>query len=449
MHNRLLVFSDLHLAPPGPLNNFHSGPALAECLRDRCQPDTLLVLNGDIFDFLQLGERPKQFVLADTPRVIQETLSSIASTQWGQAVFNALADHVRAGGHCLLIPGNHDPELAHPEALPLLRQALALSPDDERLSIRIESEPLQLQVHRWQVVIGHGHRGDGWNDIDSAQVRQAASSGHESLTFPPGSLLVLETINALKQQVDKATGAPKYAFIDLLKPEGLMMFALLLWVDPVLTLAHLPGFGVNGARTIERVLRRKLQSGPVLSGSQPQRSSDWAEELADQLVSVLSEDERKSPDMTLRLVEEWLQGRRGPSRRGLLGPGTGEEHFGRLFHAQSRDFFHLRQLSGADQRVVQAHLPEGSGPRILICGHTHAARRLQVGEERLYLNTGTWTDLMGFPELSTVQALRKWKERLLRNEVPRLRRQSYAEVTPEGGELRWWTPDPVAQVYST
>jgi len=35
----------------------------------------------------------------------------------------APGDFVVRGGHCVVLPGNHDPELYHPEAGPLLRSA--------------------------------------------------------------------------------------------------------------------------------------------------------------------------------------------------------------------------------------------------------------------------------------------------------------------------------------
>lgn len=443
MTDHLLVFSDLHLAPPGLLNNFHSGPELAACLRARCRPGTLLVLNGDVFDFLQMEERPSRLVLADIPSLLASALARMRADERGREVLEALGNHLRAGGRCLLIPGNHDPELAHPEAVPLLRVALGLPPEDERLMLQVDSEPLVVQVGRWQVVIGHGHRGDGWNDIEPARVRGAALSGEAFLDFPPGSRLVLETINALKRERAPGSGVQRYAFIDLLKPEGFLMFVLLLWVAPRLTLAHLPGFGSHGAQAIGRSLRIRLRRGPFLGDARVEQPEGWADVLAGQIASVLTEDERGSPEMTLRGLEDWLAERAMPQPGMLSTPAAGGSFLGRLIHKLTHGFFDLRHLGDIDRQVVQAHLPEGAGPRILICGHTHAARQYALSDDRLYLNTGTWTDLMRFPTGPGDRDLMDWRERLLRNEVPRLQRLTYAEVTPEGGVLQWWRPDPV------
>lgn len=159
---------------------------------------------------------------------------------------------------------------------------------------------------------------------------------------------------------------------------------------------------------------------------------------------MLTEDERRSADMTLRSLENWLEERAMPQPGMLSAAPAGGSYLGRLIHKLTHHFFDLQHLSDADRQVVQAHLPEGAGPRILICGHTHAARQHALPEDRLYLNTGTWTDLMRFPTSPEDRGLMDWRERLLRNEVPRLQRLTYAEVTPEGGALRWWRPDPVA-----
>jgi hypothetical protein len=37
---RVVVLSDLHLAIPGPLNNFHTGDTLASFLAEQVRPDT-------------------------------------------------------------------------------------------------------------------------------------------------------------------------------------------------------------------------------------------------------------------------------------------------------------------------------------------------------------------------------------------------------------------------
>lgn len=444
--DRLLVFSDLHMAPPGPLNNFHAGLKLADCLSAQCRPDTLLVLNGDIFDFLQVEQHPRRLAPADLPPLIQGLLAQVAETPWGREVFEALREHIIAGGRCLYLPGNHDPEMAHPVAEELLRRTLRLYPDDERLSIHARSEPLSVTVGRWQVLIGHGHRGDGWNNVDVEQVRRAAAEGVDSPSLPPGSLLVLDTLNTLKRERDPLTGAP-FSFIDLLKPESLTMLALLLWVAPRVTIRHLPGFTGNQAQALIRKIRHRLEDGRYLGPSSPKspgRSSDMLDSLADGLVDTLSESEREGDLELLEMeLENFLEGRGSTSAGMLSARGRGYDWFGRFVHERTRRFFDLSHQDEVDQAIARAHLPEGSGPRIVICGHTHAARFRPLPGERLYLNTGTWTDLMHFSELFNLEDFQASRARFLRDEVPRLQRLCYAEVTHEGGKLEWFEPDPL------
>lgn len=445
MTERLLIFSDLHLAPSGPLNNFHAGMELVACLRTNCHSNTLLVFNGDTFDFLQADERRPQLVLADAPRLVEEMLSKLAATSWGKEVLEVLGGHVRSGGSFILIPGNHDPEMAHPAAVPALRKALGLEEKDyERLSIYTDSVPLSRTIGRWQVLIGHGHRGDGWNNIDASQVRQAVIEGRNVLDFPPGSHLVLKTLNDFKGVHDETTGAQKYAFIDLLKPETPLMLALLLWVAPVPTTQHLPRTVVNGLNQLIRKIMHRLHDGQYLGPGTSGGSEEWLDEFADQFVSVLTPSERKGDPAVISMrLKNWFE-ERGTTRPGMLSGNTAGNWFGRMVREQTRHFFDTGYLEKIDQRIVQTLLSEGVESRIVIAGHTHAARSHSLPGERLYLNTGTWTDLMQFPTNIEDEDLWTWRRLLLNNQVPRLKRLTYAEVTPEGGALRWWCPDPAS-----
>jgi hypothetical protein len=57
---------------------------------------------------------------------------------------------------------------------------------------------------------------------------------------------------------------------------------------------------------------------------------------------------------------------------------------------------------------------------------------------RTYLDTGTWMDLMKLPPMSDHAAVEAWIDDLDAGRVERLRRRTYAEVTPEGALLRTW-----------
>jgi len=106
--------------------------------------------------------------------------------------------------------------------------------------------------------------------------------------------------------------------------------------------------------------------------------------------------------------------------------------------SEDGSFFDKAGLNGTDRAVIREYLPEGCGPRVVICGHTHAAREHHFDGERVYLNTGTWIDLMKPPPLGSDEAAQSWIDALETARFPSFRRPTYAEVTAEGAFLREW-----------
>ena len=64
--------------------------------------------------------------------------------------------------------------------------------------------------------------------------------------------------------------------------------------------------------------------------------------------------------------------------------------------------------------------------------------RIDLGDGRVYLNTGTWMDLMKLPPLGDDAAAEAWIDQLEAGDVERVRRRTYAEVTEEGARLETW-----------
>ena len=236
MTQRVIVISDLHIAAPGLLNNFHAGTALAKFCAMIARPNTTLVLAGDIFDFLQVEDRSAVFDNAIMPALICGTLDAVASESWGQAFFAALGDLIRRGGRCVVLPGNHDPELVHPIFKEQLCARIGLPVGLTSLDIHTRG-PWYTRLGEREVVVGHGHRIDSWNNIDPAMM-DAVLNG-EPLQLPPGSRLVTQVLNAFKNACD-ATGLPRFPFVDLLKPEVPAVPLLLLYLDRKLAMQHLP-----------------------------------------------------------------------------------------------------------------------------------------------------------------------------------------------------------------
>lgn len=454
MTSRLVVLSDLHIAPSGPLASFHSGAALAQLLHANARADTTLVLAGDVFDFLQI-DRPATLDMPRAPELFQRLLADLAADPERGGILQGLAAVLRAGAPCILLPGNHDPELHHPRTREVLLGALGL-PDDAPLTLHRDDAPWPTAIGGLEVLVGHGHRADPWNDIDPSAVRRALETGASDVALPPGSRLVTQVQNVFKRAVDAATGRPRFPFIDLLKPE-LPAVPLLLWyLDPGLAKEHLSAAFGLGVRTILRPFARWVQSGPVLGGAgQPGAAASpmaavqtdaaaMAAAMADALGAELSPSDRAAPTATIRSAELWLEGH-GPGADGTLAMHGGLRRMAAraaLRHLSGDgSFFNKEHLSSEDRAVVEEYLPPGGAPRVAIFGHTHAARHKVLDTARQYINTGTWMDLMEMPAMSDSPAVEAWIDELEAGRVARRRRLTYAEVTTDGAFLREHTQD--------
>ncbi|UQA61081.1 metallophosphoesterase [Polyangium aurulentum] len=436
MSTRLLVLSDLHIAPPGDLAAFKSGPMLAAFLREQARADTTLVLAGDIFDLLHVRDHPGVLDMPGAPDLLRRTFQAIAEEPWGRDIFQSLAALLEAGGRCILLPGNHDPELFHPNARAILLDALGLA-NHSGLVFHTDDVPLRLQVGPHPVLIGHGHRVDAWNDIDPSAVRRAIAMGARDVALPPGSRLVHEVLRPFKLAKDAHTGRPRFPFVDLLKPELPAVPLLLLYLDPAMCGSLLDrAFGVVRARLTRRFARR-LRLGPVLGSTaaiEPPENLD--EVLADALAQEISERDRRAPEATMHRLEAWLDGTPPPREGTLVTHSLWRAPLRAALRLLSQDgsFFNEHVTSADDEALIAQHLTPEAAPCVGIFGHTHAARHIER-DGWAYINTGTWMGLMKLPQLDDEEETRAWIDALEAGQVPREERLTYAEVTDRGAAL--------------
>lgn len=442
---RIAMLSDLHLAPPGPLVSFHAGEALASLLsrlRSDHAADTL-VLAGDVFDFLAVPGASGVMHPAEVPSFVDKVFRDLRETDWGKSVFNAIGALGRAGTQISILPGNHDPELAHPEVLALLRAHCGLAVDDRRLVVELGPGPWRTMAGQLEVVIGHGHRGDPWNDIDPAQVLHHATTNPPlPLQLPLGSQLVVGAMRAFRE---------RYAFVDALKPEPAVSL-LLLYLDAALARAHLFDTGLLKVRAVMAGLQRRLTGGPTLAGSRapgvqgsltPTTASvqitpgNASDDVAATLFESLSSDERN--EETFAAIDALLRGHSEAPAAGTLAPHRGPLRY--LLRAAIRalgsngTFFDQTQLDAADLAIVDEHLPPGVGPRVVLAGHTHAARHVTLDAQRTYLNTGTWTDLIPWRPLLNDGEARAFLDDLEHGKVTARPRLTWSLVDERGAQL--------------
>ena len=189
-----------------------------------------LVINGDIVDFLaeenppdpaaDLTASPQFDAFTQEPEEALKKFKRIVERN--QLVFSALQKFCEDGHRLTMLLGNHDLELA----TPIVRKALldAVTKGKPALVEFIYDGQAYQIGDLW---IDHGNRNDGWNLIshDSLRRYRSARSRGEMRSFqpPPGSHLVVDVMNSLKQ---------RYRFLDLLKPENEAVLPILVALEP-------------------------------------------------------------------------------------------------------------------------------------------------------------------------------------------------------------------------
>lgn len=454
--SRLIVLSDLHLPPVQRLGNFSAGDALAGFLQaeaDRQAQDgavkSTLVLAGDTVDFLLLPERPAALPWGMVPDLVDQALTRLeeAHPGWMPGVFAALKKFTSHGGELVLLPGNHDPEWLHPDTTGLLARRTG------PVTIHRAPEAWQRTCGTWKVTVAHGDAWDALNLVPTRQYQDDMRNARES-ALPAGSRLVLKVFNPLKQAL-LPDGRKRFAFLDALKPEMPAVLLALLYLDAPLVLRHLPAAGgIWGKAALVRKLRALLRGGYVLEGTRgAEPGTGLEEQLMEDLVQAVHAglaatggNLRAAPsaDVQIDQFERWLEeGAAETNTRTLRAAHNG---VGRAllraamsrFSANSGGFFNHEALNPEEQAAMQAHLPPrqpSDPPCVFIAGHTHAARRVAMhgDEQNLYLNAGTWTDLVEFPGVTSGPEAEAFMDHLEAGTYPLRQRRTWVEVTPVQG----------------
>ncbi|HOX24270.1 MAG TPA: hypothetical protein PLL30_00775 [Candidatus Krumholzibacteria bacterium] len=288
---RILLASDLHLGPGHPgadgvydhSENFFAGEAFSNWLRRFAQeapgaPGTLLVLDGDTFDFVRLGLAPRDRdydawsrrlaslgVALDADALRRAVDGSDRRYGLGSEEFKAvwkldrvldghpeflaaLREWVGAGGRLLVLKGNHDLEMHWPRVRHALRQRICdgLSDPDEAAR-RIAFVDDRIIVANLMIEHGHEHE-------PMTAVRGPAVLGRDrpQLRYPLGSFLNRYLINALERI---------NPFLDNLKPVDEALLAILRR-RPV----HVVKLYVRGWKFVKRALAmRRFGDGPTWS----------------------------------------------------------------------------------------------------------------------------------------------------------------------------------------
>jgi UDP-2,3-diacylglucosamine pyrophosphatase LpxH len=364
---RRIVVSDLHLGGGDRLDDFTDDEALVAFLDHYVggNEPTDLILAGDTIELLQI-RLPN---VADDDYSQQATVARLEVVLAAHAtVFAALARFVAdPRQQVTFLIGNHDFELHYPAAKARIAAALGLAPNDQRLRFGVS-------YCGGGVYIVHGNQFDNWN-------RFVFFDGiSEPFEVVRGTQLVKEVINDLED--DPLPFAP---LIDNVKPSSALFWYLM--ALPRLRIAPARRFLARGVTGFIQVIAWPTPHQMPISSTGP---GGW---LSAAPLRVL-----------WRLVARFRRGRvarhREVARQVGVVAGAVEPPAEVLDQVQieaarqterERRAFNNR-FTREMQRLAQQ--PEHRDQTLFVCGHTHLARVDQLGNGQVYINTGTWTEII-------------------------------------------------------
>jgi UDP-2,3-diacylglucosamine pyrophosphatase LpxH len=411
-HDVLHAISDIHMGGVEGFQILKETQRLAGFIRrlstERPGERLALVLNGDIVD--TLAEDIGGYVATGNAVAI---ITRIMDDAAFAPIWQAMAAFVAQPRRTLVFNiGNHDIEIAFPVVQQLITSRLA--GDDEAARGRIVFSTMGAGygcvVGKARVHCTHGNEVDAWNfnryeDLSRVGRRLNAGQAFDAAEWKPnaGTRMVKEVMNAVKQ---------RYRWIDLLKPEAQAALGTLLVLDPGQAKNLADVANIAGQMKIEQRTQldgRLSADGAVVAGADG--APPALESLLGSNLRGAAPARPPASDMLLA-VEQALEA--GPAAApGAASPdgtlGTGQVVWDRLsgwlrgipkdeaLRRALKDWLKSDQSFNIEDRSADcdAVLPTiGSAVDIVIAGHTHLARAIDLGAGRMFFNSGTWIRLM-------------------------------------------------------
>jgi UDP-2,3-diacylglucosamine pyrophosphatase LpxH len=403
----IIVISDLHLAPERGKGLFHADTELSNFFAWVLEeaPMSKMVLGGDILDFL-VAEHSERAEKTLHPAGAPARTASIVEHH--PEVFDALTRLANSPNHqVVIVGGNHDPELIFPEVQQEIALRLKQAYSHPPIRWVVNGEALAMRIGAAGVLIEHGDQYDNWNYIDHESLRKVVSlvtrgvDGRDIYKPPPGSALVINRFNLIRH---------RFPWIERLQPLSDMILPLILEVV-MPQLERGEQFALWGAvREFARTGRRSLIN-KVLRGIKPE-----AEFWADQ-----DEGARRFIEWQAEIENEDAWGKAEPDFARIIQ---------RLRRVSRREgFFDIDEHDETFDPVTKLIK---LGNDVVIHGHTHSAKAYKVGKG-LYLNSGTWGQLMRLP--ASEASDEEWKQFLnvLSNgEAESFSRPTFIHVATQG-----------------
>lgn len=385
---RRIIVSDLHWGAGDRLDDFVSDDAFIAFVRSYViTPEpTELILAGDTFEFLQV-RLPHLGDYEWSGAAAAERLRVILSAHAGCVA--ALRDFIAQPDNQLtLLIGNHDFELHYAAAKQTLRAALGVADDapQVRFGLRYEGDGIYLE---------HGNQFDEWNQFVHFE---GISTPFEVVR---GTRIVKDVINPMED--DPLDVAP---LIDNVKPTRAFLWYLLSL--PRLRQAESRRFVARGLlRMFRSVALPTTYRRPVLTVREELLDDSAAsveQEAALQAMYVISPEMRQAAAARHGGVEPEVHAR---SER-LAAMRQAVSHW---LHRGNSETAALEQIEReAEQQLVQeirgfkgifvqamANIAASEARRhntLFVCGHTHLPHVVALSDRQMYVNVGTWTEVI-------------------------------------------------------
>ncbi len=392
------------------------------------EQDVELVINGDFIDFLaevgsiQNDGTPCWEPFIYDPDVAVERLENIAKREKEKEccdLFGALAIFLEKGNKLTILLGNHDIELSFPKVRQKLKELLRVQ-GNQNFAFIYDGEAYSFG----EVIIEHGNQYDIWNQVDYdalRMVRSIQSRGKivSTNTFKPipGSSFVAHIMNHAKKE---------FPFVDLLKPETQAAVPILLALNPsyITKLRNLIQLGIK-AETKNIVKKTLTGQGMDIGANIPNKFLQHKERVPDsQYLSVeeiLQTSFNSSIDVTSFLNEiGYITDAPSQIKNSTIDIGTWPiktiaaniisntqsklsslklDILRKVLEPLERDkSFDISFEADQTCRNQAQKLASEGNFKYVIFGHTHLAKKDDLGNGITYFNSGTWTDLIKLPE---------------------------------------------------
>jgi UDP-2,3-diacylglucosamine pyrophosphatase LpxH len=445
-----IIISDIHVGQNDEFDLF-AGPGKSELFAGFVEyvlghdNPIELIINGDFVDFLQL--RPWNDLSRAT------ALTKINSIVTGSSRFFDDLGRVlqKPNNKIVILPGNHDVELAYPEVGKVLRNAIlkAVPDADDRIQL-FDSNQARRTTHiptigGVKVRVEHGNEGDPWNSLNYLPLFTDAETHTNTFSYPPGTKLVYETMNEFKEI---------FRFVDLLKPEMPAVILILLALKPFMSALKLPKATLTTLKMLGNAalvaLRRKVAGRQLGAPTEFPMVTEY-DQLKAFLTAALPAELVTDHDLEL-----FLEG--AGTTEGTMGPRLEKVKLWLLswairglarFQAQERgkQFYNDNHPDDRAAKGGQARL--NGDVRVVVFGHTHEALKTEFGD-RVYVNSGTWANLIELPP-DAGSSMPQWLNTLAKNQFKKIAFPTFVKIEPvdrgvnvslnswndKGGEALW------------